>query len=74
MKNILDIIVLVVLGFVILMHLFKIIYLLFQPKLFDRISTITNKNLSDRQLILYYLITIFALSGYLYSKFIEKVF
>ncbi len=74
MKNILDIIVLVVLGFVILMHLFKIIYLLFQPKLFDRISTITNKNLSDRQLILYYLITILALLGYLNSKFIEKTF
>lgn len=74
MKNILDIIVLVVLGFVILTHLLKIVYLLFRPKLFDRISTITNKNLSDRQLILYYLITIFALLGYLYNKFIAKVF
>lgn len=74
MKNILDVIILLVVGFVILMHLLKIVYLLFRPKIFDQISAITNKNLSDRQLILYYLITILALLGYLNSKFIEKIF
>lgn len=74
MKNILDVIILLVVGFVILMHLLKIVYLLFRPKIFDKISAITNKNLSDRQLILYYLITILALLGYLNSKFIEKIF
>lgn len=45
----------------ILHHLFKIVYLLFEPKMFERFKSISNKNLSKWQLLLYYTITIFFL-------------
>ncbi len=74
MKNLFDIIVLVVFGFVILVHILKIAYLIFKFSALKKISTISNRNLSDTQLGLYYLITIFGLLSFLYNKFILKGF
>lgn len=74
MKKVLDILVLVVFGFVIIMHFLKIVYIVFKFSFLKKIPAISNKRLSDWQLTLYYLITIFALLGYLYNKFGLKSF
>lgn len=74
MRNLLDAIVVIVLSFVIVLHIAKILNIVFKPSVFKKIFAITNKNLSDWQLVLYYSITILALLSFLYNKFILKAY
>lgn len=47
----------------IILHFLRIIYLLFQPKIFERYKSISNRNPGTFQLIIYYLLTILFLVG-----------
>ena len=59
----------VLFSIAIIVHLFKIIYLLFDgPKFLGRMKSISNRNLNKRWLLLYYLITI----GFLIQTFLIR--
>lgn len=57
-KKIMHIMFITMVGLNGVLHILRIVYILFKPKIFSNIRAIASKNLNDRQLVLYYLLTI----------------
>lgn len=57
---------------IILIHVGKVVYILFKPKFLEKYKIFTNKNLSDFKLVLYYLLLI-GTTIYLVIQLIDQV-
>ncbi len=58
LKQITDILIIGLNAIAVLTHVLKLIYIIFQPKILEKIKFISNRNLTKNQLLLYYLLTI----------------
>jgi hypothetical protein len=58
MKYFLSVSVIVMFGIVVLIHIIKIVYLIFKPKKLEKFKTFSNRHLSTFELVVYYTVAV----------------